>query len=187
MEFSLGGQPRIRTNSVTVEDLPTFTVDRLASVAESVTVGGRFQGLVQVKSGWLVYLHVGAGHFLRGRFSEVNAEAATGALLIDAVGGAQLAVGRSYPYLDSYWGERAALVHDQSRAWTLTEFHPRGAVQGQEIIPGGWDHEHCRICWEEIAEYAQRFGYRDAGDDWVCERCYRSYVVPKSLDFITAA
>lgn len=40
-----------------------------------------------------------------------------------------------------------------------------------------WDHEHCRLCWEKIAEYegCQHEGYTN-GKDWVCEKCYKEYI-----------
>ncbi len=48
---------------------------------------------------------------------------------------------------------------------------------GSTVMPGGWDHEHCELCWEKIALYegCRRFGYRN-GEDWVCEECYVKYI-----------
>jgi len=94
--------------------------------------------------------------------------------------------GRAYPYLDGYWGERAELVYDAARVWVRAEFRPRDSVRQGKVISGGWDHEHCRICWEKISESTQPFGYHDQDEDWVCESCYEKYVTTKSIDFITA-
>jgi hypothetical protein len=60
----------------------------------------------------------------------------------------------------------------------------RKKLEGEEIppggfvVPGGWDHEHCRLCWERISdiEAGKNFGYTD-GKDWLCESCYEKYIV----------
>lgn len=54
-----------------------------------------------------------------------------------------------------------------------------------EVIPSGWDHEHCEICWETISDYAQPYGYKDENDHWVCEQCYNRYVEPGRIDFFS--
>ena len=76
------------------------------------------------------------------------------------------------------------MVYDTSLKWNRTEFHPRDAICGENVIPGGWKHEHCNICWETIAESAERFGYCDQYERWVCESCYENYIVPKKINFI---
>jgi len=53
-----------------------------------------------------------------------------------------------------------------------------------ELVEGGWDHEHCAICWEAIGPVDQVEGYFSAPDTWVCERCYVDYVARRSLEFI---
>ncbi len=43
-----------------------------------------------------------------------------------------------------------------------------------ERIPGGWDHERCKICFERIFESADpqtSLAYHD-GQDWLCPKCY---------------
>lgn len=76
---------------------------------------------------------------------------------------------------------------------TSRRIFPANAERGQaqppeeesEIIKGGWDHEHCSICWEKISPFAQAEGYLSPPDTWVCVRCYVQYVQPRSLDFIS--
>ena len=52
------------------------------------------------------------------------------------------------------------------------------------IIPGGWQHEHCAICWATIARYAETHGYWSEHDTWICESCYERYVLARSIDFM---
>jgi hypothetical protein len=118
-----------------------------------------------------------------------------------------LHVDDTYIYLDGYWGERAELVFDRKREWVCTTFKSVDAIEfivdgkrmrsvlGQSPIAGaedvrrvadGWDHEHCAICWETIGSYEceENTGFKDQNNEWVCKRCYESYVVPKKLTFI---
>ncbi len=46
-----------------------------------------------------------------------------------------------------------------------------------ELVSGGWDHEHCALCWRIIgAEQGEEpFGYTD-GHDWLCETCHQQFV-----------
>lgn len=104
--------------------------------------------------------------------------------------------------LDDYWGERAALVLDPARKWHRTEFAPVDAVRvagpaGETMITradpgalhgtlvkGGWDHEHCAICWGTIGIHGGAVGYVSPPDIWACEDCHRNFISTRSLDFI---
>lgn len=104
--------------------------------------------------------------------------------------------------LDDYWGERAVLVLDPARKWHRTEFAPVNAVRvagpaGERMITrvgpgpphgtlvkGGWDHEHCAICWGTIGIHGGAVGYVSPPDIWACEDCYRNFISTRSLDFI---
>jgi hypothetical protein len=57
-------------------------------------------------------------------------------------------------------------------------------TSGAEVIPGGWDHEHCAICWETIGAGGQAEGYVSNQRTWVCSPCYGAFVELRSLDFI---
>jgi hypothetical protein len=50
-------------------------------------------------------------------------------------------------------------------------YHPDGS---EERIAGGWDHEHCRLCWETF-DAETPFAYV-SGDDWLCGECYDDYI-----------
>lgn len=103
---------------------------------------------------------------------------------------------------DLYWGERAELVLRSGRLWKYTQFHSMPAIRfasggtvymqkadgskpgDGEVVEGGWDHEHCRICWEKIGIGGQSSGYVSDDDVWACARCYERFIEPRSLDFI---
>jgi hypothetical protein len=54
-----------------------------------------------------------------------------------------------------------------------------------EIVEGGWDHEHCALCWATISPYAEPEGYvDDEWGKWVCCKCYDNYVSKHDLGFI---
>lgn len=52
----------------------------------------------------------------------------------------------------------------------------------QQVIPGGWDHEHCHLCRGHIDH--GDFGYRDQDELWMCENCYDKYVKSRDLSFV---
>jgi hypothetical protein len=49
-----------------------------------------------------------------------------------------------------------------------------------EIVKGGWDHEHCGLCWTEIslAPGNQSAGYTD-GKGWLCIACFEHYIATR--------
>lgn len=153
------------------KDLPRF----LVSALEKEGVRGQLDRRSRLEQGWLAVLYVGNDRFVQGRF--VRHDPSTGEAQFKPDDARDLGVlepGHGYPALDSYWGERAELVADRTREWRRTRFRARAH----------WDHEHCAICWEKIAEYAHPFGYRDQHDVWVCETCYGRFIEPRSFDFL---
>lgn len=60
---------------------------------------------------------------------------------------------------------------------------PGGEVGAVHVVPAGWDHEHCAICWETIGRGGQVEGHVSSQGDWVCSSCY-DFVERRSLDFI---
>jgi hypothetical protein len=121
--------------------------------------------------------------------------------LNDVTDVAMLRPGESYAFLDLYWGDRAILVLDRSREWRQTRFQPVDAVQqfsdghrvlskaspvqtDGTVVPGGWDHEHCDICYEKLGPQGQSTGGTSSTDEWLCNACYDEYLVPRSLEFV---
>jgi hypothetical protein len=126
-----------------------------------------------------------------GRFASINADNRTAIFTLDNANETALfQIDSEHEYLDGYWGERAELVFDTKRHWLQTEFAPCDAVRHlahgkTEAVTGGWDHEHCEICWESISQFdEQKCGYKDQNNNWVCEKCFHSFVEPKKIDFI---
>jgi hypothetical protein len=145
---------------------------------------------------------------IEGRFSAFDAQTRQAAFVpIDVTQMGMIVVGQKYAYLDSYWGDIVALVLDTTKEWRQVLFQPQDAnehstegtiilgksgqlpsfkVDGEpRLVTGGWDHEHCSICWEEISPEAQACGYMSKNADWVCVKCYTNFVQPKEVGFLT--
>jgi hypothetical protein len=175
--------------------------------AETISEGrilGRFDPSPWAEENAIAGLHLDGGRFLWGRFSQVDLAVGTCSFAPDDPNELlALRAGESYPYLDSYYGERAKLVLDPARTWRQAEFRASDAVrvpaagggiwiirpagadpQGGELLPGGWDHEHCSICWERIGGGGQAAGFVSGEDNWVCGECYGCFVAPRSLAFV---
>jgi hypothetical protein len=104
------------------------------------------------------------------------------------------------PSEDWWTPPQAELVEDRSRQWHLQAFQVSDAVafrgdgvtvarqkRSEEPVPndaqivlGGWDHEHCALCWRKISLHPgdQASGYTD-GKDWLCASCYEKYLIPR--------
>jgi hypothetical protein len=99
---------------------------------------------------------------------------------------------------DGFWGEKAEFVLNSLRVWEKRIFQAsNGLLIGRlltptdltstetgEIIQNGWDHEHCEIYGETIGRGGDPIGYFSAPNTWVCQKCFSSFVEPRSLDFV---
>jgi hypothetical protein len=106
------------------------------------------------------------------------------------------------PPKEEWWTpQQIALVEDRSRHWRLTSFQPsdalafesggQSAVRKREadddvasaahVVPDGWDHEHCALCWQKISLIpdTDHSGYTD-GRDWLCAECYEKFIKPRT-------
>jgi hypothetical protein len=114
-------------------------------------------------------------------------------------------VGAKFPVCDSYWIDKLFLVTSNEIQWNKIEFVAPDAFfepgenagwrkwqvanPGDEnrsdgqIVKGGWDHEHCEICWQHIDKNNPQ-GYCDGSSNWVCGPCYEKYVGPRDLRFV---
>jgi len=153
---------------MTIEDLPRFQVSNIVADAGNVILVGRLVGPIWTDRNWVGCLHIGAGRFIWGRFTSVVEQERTAEFVVEPIYESDFLRGQEYAYLDAYWGEKAELILDTSLKWTRTEFHPSDSL-----------HEHCLICWETIAEPAERFGYLDQNNRWVCESCYEKVHRPQ--------
>jgi hypothetical protein len=151
-----------------------------------------FKELQKTKVGWIVYIYLDQNTIIRGRFIEVNSGTGSGAIITSNYFSRSLFnFGSTYPLLDGYWGERVKIVLDASRKWKRVKFKPRDGIMHYndgrvEEIKGGWDHEHCKICWQTISAFEdeENFGYVDQADIWLCQSCYKKYKIPKSITFV---
>ena len=147
---------------------------------------GQFDASPWVKQDWIAYVYVGGGRFLWGRFRDVDAAAQTCSFWPDPYSEPWvLRAGESYPFLDWYWGTRAALVLNERLDWHRTRFEPYDSVSlDGRVFPGGWDHQHCEVCWEKIGDFGQPEGFFSPPNSWVCEACYNDFIVTRSLGFV---
>ena len=92
-----------------------------------------------------------------------------------------------------------AVVACRGAEWTRQRWHPRPALVhrsgggmslygGQrydsakvDLVPDGWTHDHCEVCWWELFESddaTHGIGYTD-GRTWLCTECYERFVSPE--------
>ena len=135
-----------------------------------------------------------------GRFREVNAYEATCVFVPDDANElCHLSSGTSLRYLDGYWGDRAELVLNKELRWSARVFEASDAVRigsrvrkrdaletGEgTIVPGGWNHEHCEICWATLGPGTRMV--TNQRDEIICVSCHEGYVATGSLEFVPAA
>lgn len=83
------------------------------------------------------------------------------------------------------WQQQTFVARDavkQKNYWS--EHRPERPIpKGGEIVPRGWDHEHCQICWWSIHESENPeigIGFTN-GDQWVCAECYKQFIEGNAL------
>jgi len=185
---------------MTIDQLPTYTINRL----EYDRAIGTFDKPLWIGEGHWGDLLLPDERFITGRFVNVELPTHTTSFVLKAPADiGALLTGMTYPRLDSYWGARAALVLDRQRRWSQRTFEPVDAIsykhsthtlitkvtnknrpEGGMVVKGGWAHEHCEICWETISQHTDPVGRFSEPEHWICRKCYESFVVPRSLDFI---
>jgi hypothetical protein len=159
-------------------ELPQLTV----TAVHAAECSARFEPSPWIGEGRIGCLYLRSGRFAWGRFCNVHlSQSACVFVPDDQTLLGQLMVGESYAYLEGYWGERAELVLDTARIWRASEFQP--TADDGELVPGGWDHEHCSICHQKIGWGGQPNGFVSE-DDWVCDECHSRFIIPRSLAFM---
>jgi hypothetical protein len=118
-------------------------------------------------------------------------------------------VGATLAFFGNHDARRLRLVLDPKIRWSKVNFQPQKAVQthvigtdgqryrklsqyeegrqlveGESIVKGSWDHEHCVFCWNTIN--SENAGYKSESPDeeWTCEWCYEHAIAthdPRSL------
>ncbi len=75
------------------------------------------------------------------------------------------------------WFARNALVHGKGGRVSLyvgQKYDPAKI----ELVKGGWNHDHCQICWWDLYESEDPehgAGYTNGGD-WLCSECYSKFI-----------
>jgi hypothetical protein len=186
-----------------LSDLPTMLVERIDRTAGEMKVHGQFDRLEGVRESGYFRLERCVYAWATLRFTE---NTPGGVEFSDARDGdvSKLQVGQRYTWLDDYF--QAPLVEaiaDESTAWRPATFHPRDAQyfrQGEsigwrpvgqpipddavalDVRPGGWDHEHCDLCFRQIDLQAPTY-YTDPEDHLLCPNCYERYGRPHDVSF----
>ena len=190
--------------------LPQFTVDEVVpapSPAAETLVVGRLSHVrgVRDERGWL---YRSGGPSVVGDLTRVPAEPGERLEFYtpDADFAPELRPGAVYPWVPGPWDPRHLdLVLAGPGRWTRRAFAavparhfrlpdgvtgwqplgfplPPGAVE-TGVEEGGWDHEHCEICFGRIGAGGASDGYVDPGGAWLCPACYARYAVPGDISF----
>jgi hypothetical protein len=192
---------------LTLVDLNQFTILASETVAEQTRLRGRLSKPGQPTPGDAMRLFISLEDDVPGQLTEVDPDARTA--VFDASTEhlhPALVVGSTFPIYNSYWFGRIDLVLDAGIQWRRKQFvapdafvqdaptpgwrQSRAAELGDEsradgqIVPGGWDHEHCEICWRHIGSGGDPEGYVTGNDEWVCTSCYSRYVERHDLSFV---
>jgi hypothetical protein len=51
-----------------------------------------------------------------------------------------------------------------------------------EFVKGGWDHDHCELCWwtlDDRDDPAHNTGWVNDNDNWLCNDCYARFIQPR--------
>ena len=80
------------------------------------------------------------------------------------------------------WTRQPALV---ARDGSYTQFYHGQAYDAEkfDLVPDGWDHDHCELCFKTITDFVREEGrvpvvdegYTN-GDSWICRQCFQKYL-----------
>jgi hypothetical protein len=78
------------------------------------------------------------------------------------------------------WQRQPALVH---RMGGKTSFYHGQVFDPTKIdlVPEGWSHDHCAICWWKLHDSGSDedcIGFTDERGDWICTECYQQFIAP---------
>lgn len=172
-----------------IADLPVFFVTEVQS--DPPRLIGHLRRWHWVGERHIAYLYPGANRLIEGRFHDVRRWGKRASFVPanpDSIN--DIKSGDAVPYLDGYWGERAAIVFDKSIHWQESAFHIHDEVHHYmggrtEVEPNGCDHEHCFICWATISERQNQTYMTSDQVSSVCLDCFHNYIEPNNIDFVT--
>lgn len=166
---------------------------------------GRFNHIEGVAEG-VCWLRLSGDEYSRGSLHALS-QSDQSAVFLPWEGKEHVRQGRALTWIDGYWKTTdIEMVVDLSWRWERLHFEPQdgwridadaanatvvrapdNAVvvpQGVTVIPGAWDHEHCRFCWEKIGVGGAAEGFRDSQSTWLCENCFKAYVAQHDVSFM---
>lgn len=174
-----------------IDDLPVFVVTSIQP--DSPQLKGEVSRWDWVGERYIAYLYLGEDQLVKGRFRNVNESTNSVAFAFNQPElVSEIKSGASFPFFDGYWGERAKIALDKSLEWQEIAFKPRDAIYHypggrKEVRPGGWDHEHCVICWAKIS-LSENTNFRKSSQDHkVCLDCYGNHITSRNIDFMPDA
>ncbi len=188
-----------------LDDLPHFVIDAVEEAESAPLLLGRFTTMAGVREG-RSWLYDGDESLIGDVESlELSTRRATFSAP-DWTSASRAQPGVSLPWVDGYWqAYHLSMILDRANVWHRTTFTPSAAqyflVQGhqgwqptgqrlpegatpEEVVEGGWDHEHCELCMAKIGASGAPIGYRDTSNRWLCERCFQRYAEPRDLAFL---
>lgn len=104
--------------------------------------------------------------------------------------------GHSYDFYPQWNPGQLELAQDSNRQWRKETFAKKDMItfkaktgtigrkleegekiKGGTVVPGGWDHVHCELCFETISaeKGCTHYGFTD-GNEWLCEACHEKYI-----------
>lgn len=90
----------------------------------------------------------------------------------------EIAVCRTRSWRRERWRPRPALIHRIGGGTSL--FHGQTFDPTKtDLVPNGWNHDHCAICWWTLIESddeQRAFGYIDEIGEWICSECYSQFI-----------
>ena len=192
---------------MTLDELNQFSIIGLETEGDRTRLRGRLSKPGLPAAGDDMRLFVSLEDDVPGDLTEVDADARTAVFTVFTEHlHPAVVIGSTFPIYNGYWFGRIDLVLDDGIQWTRKHFvapdafvqdaptggrrQSRVAEPGDEgradgqIVPGGWDHEHCDICWRHIGSGGDPEGYVTSNDQWVCTSCYSRFVQRRDLSFV---
>jgi hypothetical protein len=188
----------------TLADFSQLTVQEVKRQTDCFLLSGRITKPGRLSSGEDLGIHVTSDKYEIAKLMHLDPDAGTGTLKV--MGNemhASIVEGATFALCSEYWSDKLNLVLDKNLRWNRITFAALDAfVEPAEtpgwrkwsaatpedknrtdgkIAPGGWDHEHCEICWTHIDPGDD--GYKNEPNNWVCVKCFERYVAPHDLRF----
>ena len=192
----------------TLADFSRFTIQKAVQHSEHSLLSGRITKPGRFHAGQWLSLYINLDDDVQGVVAELDPDATTAVLrVLSGHLHPALVSGATFPVFDSSWADKLRLAIDPDIRWSQMQFvvpdafiepaetpgwrtwriatpDDNGRTDGQ-IVPGGWDHEHCELCWQKIGSGGDRDGYVNESDQWVLRPpCYDHFIGSRDLRFV---